>query len=291
MTDNSVPDLSIVIVNYNTRKLLLECLGSIYQKTHEIALECIVVDNASADGSVSAVEEHYPQVHVIANTVGRYFSAGNNQGIKIAHGRYVFALNPDTLVLGNTLTQLVRQLDANPDIGAATTIQYSPEMQIHLNGSRQVTFGYLIFQYTFLGKIFPGKLRAYRDWLWYKGWDRTTEHDVGVLPGSCIIAPRAVWETVHGFDERLPIYFTEDHFSQAVQKLHTRTVHLVTDGIIHYEGAATMEKQRRVYKARYLNMYLLGLLTYTGLIFGRLPTVLLAIMLIPTWIVQRARAS
>src|SRR5688572_21931478 len=115
-------DVSIVIVNHNTRKMLLECLDSIFGRTQTVNYEAIVVDNESSDGSVEAVQTQFPQVKLIVNPIGRYFSAGNNQGIAIAQGRYIFALNPDTLVLGDTLGQLVRQMDINPDIGAGTTI-------------------------------------------------------------------------------------------------------------------------------------------------------------------------
>ena len=148
-------DLSIIIVNHNTRKMLLECLESIFGRTQTITYEVIVVDNESSDGSVEAVQAQFPQVKLIVNPVGRYFSAGNNQGIAVAQGRYIFALNPDTLVLGDTLGQLVRQMELKPDIGAATTIQYLPGKVVLLNGSRQVSYRYLLFQYTFLGKLFP----------------------------------------------------------------------------------------------------------------------------------------
>jgi GT2 family glycosyltransferase len=283
-------DLSVVIVNYNTRQLLLECLESIYQKTHTVSMECIVVDNASVDGSVEAVRTNFPQVQLIANKEGRFFSGGNNQGIALAQGRYVIALNPDMIVLGDTLAQLVQQMDANPQIGAATTTMYYPDKQLQRNGSRRVTFGYLIFQYTLLGKLFPRQLKAYRDWLWYADWDRTTPREVGVMPGSCIIAPKSVWTAVQGFNEKLRIYFTEDYLSNAVQKLGKQTVYLVSDGIIHYEGASTQEQGKRVLRARYLNMYLRDLLIYTGLVFGRFAQAVLAVLLIPTWIGLRLKA-
>jgi GT2 family glycosyltransferase len=284
-------DVSIVIVNHNTCKMLLECLDSIFGRTQTVSYEVIVVDNESSDGSVEAVQAQFPQVKLIVNPIGRYFSAGNNQGIAVAQGRYIFALNPDTLVLGDTLGQLVRQMDTNPDIGAGTTLQYLPGNIVLLNGSRQVSYGYLLFQYTFLGKLFPARLAAYRDWLWYKGWDRTTEQDVGVLPGSCIIASREIWAAIGGFPEKLPIYFSEDYLTMRVLRLGKRAVHLVTDGIIHYEGAATFESGGRKLSKRYLNMYLWSLITYTGMVLGRPAQALLALMLVPTWIVQRAKAK
>jgi GT2 family glycosyltransferase len=284
-------DLSVVIVNHNTRKLVLECLDSMFGRPQSITYEVVVVDNESSDGSVEAVREQYPQVKLIANPVGRFFSAGTNQGIAIAEGRYILALNPDTLVLGDTLGQLVRQMDANPDIGAATTLQYLPGKQLITNGSRQVTYRYLLYQYTFLGKLFPSQLEALRNWLWYKGWERTTQQDVGVLAGSCLIAARETWKTVGGFPEKLPFYFTEDYVTMKVAQLGKRTVHLVTDGIIHYEGATTFVAGKRKLTRRYLNAYLRNLLTYTDMVFGRPAQFLLAALIAPTWIVQWLRAK
>jgi GT2 family glycosyltransferase len=208
----------------------------------------------------------------------------------VAQGRYILALNPDTLVLGSTLAQLVQQMDANPAIGAATTIQYTADKQVLTNASRQVTYGYLLFQYTFLGKLLPGRLQAYRDWLWYPDWDRTSEREVGVMPGSCIIAARETWQAAGGFSERLLMYFTEDQLSGAVQQLGKRTMYLVTDGIVHYEGASTFDRVTRSRTGRSLNLYFRDLLAYTGLVYGRPAQALLAIMILPTWIVQRIKA-
>ena len=115
-------DLSVVIVNYNTRDLVLDCLRSVYEAASGIVVECIIVDNASAEGIADALKAHFPAARLIANTDNRYFSAANNQGIASAQGRYVVALNPDMVVKGQTLTQLVTQLDGDSAIGAATTV-------------------------------------------------------------------------------------------------------------------------------------------------------------------------
>ncbi len=196
------PDLSVVIVNYKTRQLVLDCLASIYRSAGGLALECIVVDNASFDGAVEAVRDCFPQAHVIANAENRYFSAAYDQGVEAAVGRYVVVINPDMVVQGRALSQLLRQMEADPSIGAATTTMRFPDGRLQRNGSRFVTFGYLVFKYTFVGKLVPGRLRDYDDWLWYADWDRTTQRDIDVLPGSCIIAAKETWAVTGGFDER-----------------------------------------------------------------------------------------
>jgi GT2 family glycosyltransferase len=284
-------DLSVVIVNYNTRDLLLECLRSIYEKTHSISLECIVVDNVSSDGSVEAVRSAFPQVHLIPSRQNRYFSGGNNLGIAIARGRYIITLNPDMVVLGDTLSQLVRQMDVNPAIGAATTVMYFPDHRLQFNCSREVTLRYLLLQYTFIGKLFSGAAQKSRAWLWYADWDRTTAQPVGVLPGSCIIAPRSLWQAVRGFDERMPMYFSDDYLSRAVRQHNKQTMYLISDGIIHYEGRATRGRTGLTLTRRSLRMYFHDLIIYTGLVFGRPAQLLLTLLLIPTSAVQILKAT
>jgi GT2 family glycosyltransferase len=112
-------DLSIIIVNWNTRDYLRACLQSIYaHPPSKYTFEVIVVDNASADGSVDMVRREFPQVHVIANDYNYGFAKATNQGYRISRGRYVMTLNPDTEVLDGTLDGLVEFLDTHPDAGA-----------------------------------------------------------------------------------------------------------------------------------------------------------------------------
>jgi GT2 family glycosyltransferase len=279
-------DLSIVIVNYNGRKYILDCLESICQKNGPVTVECIVVDNASTAGSVDAIRQRFPDVRIIANRENRFFSAANNQGIEAAQGRYVMILNPDTLVKGDTLTQLVRQMETRPEIGAATTTTFFLDGELQRNGSHFVTFGYLLFNYTLLGKLWPKRRAAYNDWLWYPDWDRTTEKQIDILPGYCILASKETWQAVGGLQPELSMYFSDDYVSRAVQHLGKQTVYLISDGIVHYEGTSTrdaIDTKVKRYRASIIRIYLHDLLVYTRLVFGRPAQVLLAVLLIPTW--------
>jgi GT2 family glycosyltransferase len=284
VTSDRALDLSIVIVNYNTRQLLLDCLASIYRTAQAISIECIVIDNASSDGAVEAVRALFPQVRVVANTQNKYFSAAYTQGIELATGSYVLVINPDTLVQGQMLTQLVQQMDQQPEIGAATTTMYFPDGRLQRNGSETVTFGYLLLQYTFLGKLLPDAVRSINERLWYTDWDRTSQREIGILPGSCIIAPKPIWMKVGGFDARMLMYFSDDYLSRAIRAFGKQTMYLVSDGLIHYEGASAKQ-----ISARALLLYLRDLLVYTRLVFGRPAQIMLALLLLPTWIVQHLK--
>ena len=118
-------DVSIIIVNYNTCRMTAECIDSVFEKTHGIDFEIILVDNASTDGS----REHFAgdsRITYIYNDENLGFGRANNAGIERARGRYVFLLNSDTLLIGNAIKTLCDHLDAHPETGAAAAT-YSTE--------------------------------------------------------------------------------------------------------------------------------------------------------------------
>mgnify|MGYP003681923978 CR=1 FL=1 len=115
-------DLSIVIVNFNTKDLLRDCLESIEKSIKTKLLsnwEIIIVDNASKDGSIEMLKSEFPKIKLVASFENLGFSRANNKGAKLALGRYILFLNPDTLVLSNTLSKMVEFMDENEKAGAA----------------------------------------------------------------------------------------------------------------------------------------------------------------------------
>ena len=110
-------DLSVIIVSYNVKYFLEQCLHSVEKASEHIAAEIYVVDNNSADGSVQMVAEKFPDVKLIANTINLGFAKANNQAIRIASGRYILLLNPDTLVQEDTFIKCIAHMDAYSDIG------------------------------------------------------------------------------------------------------------------------------------------------------------------------------
>jgi GT2 family glycosyltransferase len=121
--------LSVIIVNYNVKDLLLKCLQSIY-RFDTTGIEVVVIDNASIDGSEAAVGEHFPQVQFIANTENAGFPKANNQGFAVAKGETILMLNPDTELLDNAIQQLYSYLKSNPIAAVA------PQL-LNTDGSRQ----------------------------------------------------------------------------------------------------------------------------------------------------------
>jgi GT2 family glycosyltransferase len=129
-------DLSISIVNWNTRDLLDQCLASIYETTHGIEFEVIVVDNASEDGSADMVASKYPSARLIANRNNIGFPAANNQAYRESKGRFFLLLNPDTICLPNTLQRLVSFLDSNPSVGAVGPLVLNADKTLQQSWAR-----------------------------------------------------------------------------------------------------------------------------------------------------------
>ena len=199
----------------------------------------------------------------------------------MAHGRYALLLNPDTVILPGTLGQLVAYMDENLQVGAATTTMRFPDGTLQRNGSEGVSYRYLVVHYTWLGKLFPRWRQTVNKELWYDTWDRKSARQVGVLPGSCIIAARETWTTIGGLEARMLMYFSDDYMSWAVRKLGKQTMYMISNGIIHYENASTRKVSKRAAR-----LYFHDMLVYTLLRYGRLAQIGLAIVLIPTLIIQ-----
>src|SRR5579859_5022412 len=116
MSANAI-DLSLIIVSWNVCKYLAACLDSIQANSGSLKLEVIVVDSASTDGTTAMLQERYPWVKLLPQAENIGFTRGNNLGLAAARGRYVMLLNPDTEIVGDALSQMVRILDENPTVG------------------------------------------------------------------------------------------------------------------------------------------------------------------------------
>jgi N-acetylglucosaminyl-diphospho-decaprenol L-rhamnosyltransferase len=130
----STVDLSILVVNWNTRDLLCECLASIYSTIDDLKVETIVVDNGSTDGSVALVEQKFPAVRVVANASNRGFAAANNQAIHASRGRHVLLLNSDATLCPDASARMVELLDQHPQIAVVGG------KLLNLDGSFQASF-------------------------------------------------------------------------------------------------------------------------------------------------------
>jgi GT2 family glycosyltransferase len=257
-------DVSVAIVSFNTRTLLARAIEAVQVDTGHCAVEIIVVDNASQDGSAEMVRARFPAVTVLANADNRYYAAGNNQAVAASRGRHVLILNPDVELGPGALAGMVAYLDRHPDVGALGIPMRFPDGRLQRNGSRQRTYRQLLLEYTVVGLLRPRARRRALERYWYGDWDRSTERDVDVIPGSCLMVRREVVDRVGVFDERLRLYFTEDDWCARIRLAGFRIVHAPVGEAVHPESASV--EQVRALARR---IYFEDMVRYTAKHFGR----------------------
>ena len=202
-----VPDVSLIIVNWNTRDYLLQCIESIYAATHVSSLEVIVVDNASTDGSGEAVIQQYPQVRVISNDNNLGFAKANNIGIQQCSGRYICLVNSDIKVMEDCLDRMIEFMDKNPAFGVLGPKTLNADGSLRANCQCFPTLWNLFCRAIFLYRIFP------RAKLFNSGIMTYLDHQsvirCEVLPCCFFMVSRAALEKVGLLDEAFFI-FAED---------------------------------------------------------------------------------
>jgi N-acetylglucosaminyl-diphospho-decaprenol L-rhamnosyltransferase len=229
-------DLSVVIVSWNVRDLLLRCLLSIQRPRPEFGLQTIVVDNGSVDGSVGMVRAEFPDVCLIANTDNLGFPAANNQGIAVAEGRYIFLLNPDTEVVGGALATLVAYADAHPDVGVVGPQLLNPDGSVQSSRRRFPTLATAFFESTWLQPLASRRLLAR-----YYVLDQPDDavQDVDWVDGAALMARREAIEQVGLLDEGFFMYSEELDWCRRFREAGWRVVYLPTARIVHHRGKSS----------------------------------------------------
>ena len=235
----SNPTLSIVIVNYNTRQLLDDCLASIFAaQAPDGGLEVIVVDNASRDGSQAMVREKYPTVQLIASEVNRGFSAANNLGVGVANGRSILFLNSDTRVDANALAEPVKYLLDNPTVGALTVRLIYPTGERDPDNHRGFPTPWnAICHFSGLSKLFPVNPRFNGYFQSYADMSQT--HPVDVIAGSYMLMPMALCQELGGWDETYFFYGEDIDFCYRIRQAGYRIIYYPHVAVLHYKGASS----------------------------------------------------
>ena len=279
-------DLSVVLVNYNTRELLGRTIAAVLTAGASLAVEVVVVDNASADGSAEMVREQFPGVRLLANDHNRFYAPGNNQGIAATRGRYVLVLNPDARPEPGTLEAMVAWMDAHPDAGVMAPLLAFSDGRVQRNCATLRTFEQFLLEYTVWGLLRPGRRRTVLDSHWYGAWDRSTPRDVGVVPGSCMLVRRSVIDQVGAFDERLLMYFTEDDWCLRIAAGGWRVCYAPVGRVVHDESASVVQR-RRPTRA----IYFRDMVRYTRTHFGPGRALVLRVLAEPTrWLLDLSAA-
>ena len=231
------PELSIVVLSWNTRELTKRCLHSLRSDGTALTREVIVVDNGSRDGSADMVERDFPEVILIRNTENRLYAAGNNQGAWRATGEWLCLLNSDTEVKPGALDRCVEFLREHSDYGIV-----APQL-LNFDGTPQravMRFPTLLtplLDSTRLGTFFPGKQLADRQRM--SDFDHAHSLDVDQPPAAVWVLSRKEYGELNGLDETLSLFFNDVDFCMRLRQRGRRIRFLAEAGVFHHQGAST----------------------------------------------------
>ena len=258
--------VSIIIVNYNTKDLLQNCLHSIYDKTISIDFEVIVIDNASKDGSVDLVKNGFKNVIIIENSINLGFGNANNLGIQIATGKYIFLLNSDTILLNNSVKILANYLDKNPEVAISGGNLY--------NIALKPTISFCQFMPGILNDfdIFSGGILSkilYRKNFHYNYLDKNIFIN-GYISGADMFIRKDILNRTGLFDSDFFMYFEETELTWRIRNMGYKIASVPEAKIIHLEGASEIIKSntlKRFFKSKYIYFNKTGMKDYIILSF------------------------
>ncbi|AEI96552.1 glycosyltransferase family 2 protein [Roseobacter litoralis] len=232
------PDLSIVIVEWNTIDMLRDCLASVFDKAGGLDIQVIVVDNASSDGSPEMVEAEFPQVTQIRNADNRGFAAANNQGFEICTGRYILLLNSDTYLLDDVMGASLRYLDNHSTVGAMGCLVLNPDRTMQRTCSMWPRLLDLMFMSSGLWKLKRPKVFGRYQ---MTHWQRNDERAVEVISGCYMMLRREVLEQVGQLDEDFFFFGEETDWCRRMRDAGWLLMFAPVGKIVHY-GSASARK-------------------------------------------------
>jgi len=241
-------DLSIIIVNWNTKKLLLDCLSSVFETVKNISTEVWLVDNASSDGSVEAVKKIYPSVQIIQNQKNLGFAAANNQAFKKMQGRYTLLLNTDAVLTEGAVEKIYTFMESRPDVAMACG------QLLNQDGSKQNSFANfpslasLLFGESLLQLLFPNKYPNKRE-------ANSRPMEVDSCIGACMLVRGAAMEAVGGLDESFFFFFEETDWAFRMKQAGWKVFIVPSARIFHLQGQSVghhIRSRLLFYRSRYI---------------------------------------
>lgn len=232
-------ELSIVIVNYNTKELLRNCLNSIY-KAHrpQKGLEVIVVDNGSKDDSVKMVEKEFEDVILVKNKKNLGFAAANNLGVKKASGVYLLFLNSDTVLKRYSLVKPLKFIKNHPKVGAITIKLILASGEIDIDNHRGYPTPWSAFCHFFgLSKIFPKSTLFNSYHLGLQKFNRV--HTIPVAAGSYLIVKTKLFLELGGWDESFYFYGEDIDLCYRINQSGHKIIYYPLVSAIHLKGATS----------------------------------------------------
>ncbi|MBC8491272.1 MAG: glycosyltransferase family 2 protein [Candidatus Marinimicrobia bacterium] len=229
--------ISIVIVNYNTSELLVNCINSIYNQTNIYDYEIIIVDNNSQDDSVMQIRKKFPEVIVIENEENLGYAKANNQGFKVAQGEYLLVLNSDTIILPGAIDKTYSFMVNNPQTGVigCKLLNYDKSLQPSCRSFPSI-LNYFS-ESLFLYKIFPKSSFLGKPYMSFMNYDKVNEVDV--VMGAFMMIKRETLEQTGYFDENFFMYSEETDLCFRIKQKGWKIFYYPEAQIIHLGGGSS----------------------------------------------------
>lgn len=240
-------DVSLIIVNYNTKDLLRGCLESVVNTVKNVTYEVIVVDNASVDDSVDMIKEQFPWVRLIANENNRGFGAANNQAFAIMKGRYALLLNTDAVLTEGAAQELFSFMERTPQAGMCCG------QLLNTDGSKQnsvaafPTIITLMFNIPLLEFLLPSRFPG-------KRYEHLSPIEIDSGVGACLMIRKEALDQAGWFDERFFFFFEETDLARNMRRMGWKVFFVPTARIYHYQGKSIGEdinSRVQFYRSRY----------------------------------------
>ena len=227
--------LSVIIVSYNTRDVLMRCLESVFAHTEGLVLEVIVVDNNSIDGSPTMVEETFPAVTLIRNKANIGFAAANNVGLRSASGEFILFLNSDTVVVHDALRKSVSHLLEHPEVGILGCKLLNADGSIQPSARDFPTLWSLFLESLFVYRVLPHRGVFRNPWI----TDLDTEQQIDIVKGAFLLTRRSVLDDVGPLDERFFLYSEEQDWCLRANQRGWKAIYWPHAEVFHLDGAST----------------------------------------------------
>jgi N-acetylglucosaminyl-diphospho-decaprenol L-rhamnosyltransferase len=229
--DGAATDLSVIVVNWNTCKLLNACLQSVESDRHDLAVDVFVVDNGSSDGSADLVRERFPAVLLIANTSNRGYAAANNQAVERAPGRYLLLLNSDAELEPAALRTLVAYADDHPEAGVIGPKLLNPDGSLQPSGGRFPTPASTVASLLGLNRL-TGRPR------YGTRRDYEVPAEVDEVSGAAMLIRRSVIDQIGGLDEGFAWGYEDIDFCLRARQAGWRVHYVPAARVVHQWGAS-----------------------------------------------------
>jgi len=237
-------DVSIIIVNWNTRDILRNCLQSVYEQAGKVNFEVIVVDNASTDDSAQMVKTEFPHVILIENSENKGFAAANNQGIAVARGRYVLLLNSDTVIQSNAIAKTVSFADAHPDAAVVSCRVLNPDRTLQPTCFMFPSILNMLLSTSYLYKLFPKSKFFGRERMTW--WNRNDIREVDVVTGCFMLVRQDAIKKVGSLDEQFFMYGEETDWCYRFKRAGWKVMFTPVCEIIHLGGQSSRQKRSKM---------------------------------------------